>query len=40
MKKISLLLLCILVAFPSFAKRIAEQEAFAIAQKFMGGDYM
>ena len=37
MKKISLLLLCILVAFPSFAKRIAEQEAFAIAQKFMGG---
>lgn len=40
MKKISLLLFCILVAFPTLAKRISGQEASTIALQFMEGQQM
>ncbi|MDO5527338.1 MAG: Omp28-related outer membrane protein [Prevotella sp.] len=40
MKKFSLLLFCILVAFPTLAKRISGQEASTIAQQFMEGQQM
>lgn len=37
MRKISLLLLCLITAFSAFAKQITEAEALTIAQKFMQG---
>lgn len=37
MKKISLLLLCLITAFSAFAKQITEADALTIAQKFMQG---